>query len=143
MNLRGHQRVGIDSNVFIYLVEDDARFGPSAGELLDAVAIGEAAGVLSTLVLTEVCSGPRFVDDPALVERVADDIRSLENTTVVPVSADVAVDAAVLRGWQQLSMTDAIHLASARSAGATAFVTNDRRVKPLPQLDVIYLDELD
>jgi predicted nucleic acid-binding protein len=40
-------------------------------------------------------------------------------------------------------MTDAIHLASARSAGATAFVTNDRRIKPLPQLDVIYLDELD
>jgi hypothetical protein len=35
-----------------------------------------------------------------------------------------------------------IYLASARQAGATVFVTNDRRIRSMPQLEVSYLDEL-
>ena len=31
---------------------------------------------------------------------------------------------------------------AARAAGATAFITNDRRIKSRPNLDVFYLDDL-
>lgn len=39
-------------------------------------------------------------------------------------------------------MGDAIHLATARAAGATALVTNDRRIRSVPRLEVIYLDDI-
>jgi predicted nucleic acid-binding protein len=39
-------------------------------------------------------------------------------------------------------MPDAIHLACARRAGVTAFVTNDGRMPALSQLDIVVLDEL-
>jgi predicted nucleic acid-binding protein len=42
-----------------------------------------------------------------------------------------------------MSLADAIHMASARAAGATAFVTNDRRVRGSAKLEVVYLDELE
>jgi predicted nucleic acid-binding protein len=141
--IRGHATVGLDSNVLIYVLDDDPAHGGMAGAVIDAIARGEAHGILSTLVLTEVCSGPARVGDLALVDRLADDLKSLENTRFVPVSAEVAIDAAVLRAPGLLSTADAIHLASARSAGATAFVTNDRRIKSTPQVEVLYLDELD
>jgi predicted nucleic acid-binding protein len=53
-----------------------------------------------------------------------------------------AEDAAWIRGRIAASMPDAIHLACARRSGVTAFVTNDRRVRPIGQLAVVYLDDL-
>ena len=98
--------------------------------------------VLSVLALAEVCTGPSRAGDLALVERYADELSSLENVAVVPLDADLAVDAAVLRDGLAMSLSDAIHLATARAAGATAFVTNDRRIKSINRLAVVYLDEL-
>jgi predicted nucleic acid-binding protein len=42
-----------------------------------------------------------------------------------------------------MSLADAVHLASARAAGATAFITNDRRLRGSAKLEVIYLDDLE
>jgi len=39
-------------------------------------------------------------------------------------------------------MPDAIHLACAKRSGVTAFVTNDRQMPRMSQLDIIYLDDL-
>ncbi len=141
--LARHARIGIDSNVFIYLFEGSSTLSERAGALLDAVADGHGEAVVATLAIAEICSGPAQAGDPALVERYSDELQSLDNTRLVPLSVQVAVDAAALRGTGSLSLADAIHLASARSAGATAFVTNDRRIKSIPKLAVIYLDQLD
>ena len=61
---------------------------------------------------------------------------------IVPLDAAVAEDAAWIRGASGIGLEDAVQLASARFAGATAFVTNDRRLRSIPDLDVIYLDDL-
>jgi predicted nucleic acid-binding protein len=140
--LRGHGRVAIDSNVLIYLLEQPGRLADRAGSVLDAIAAGEAEGIMATLTLTEVCAGPARAGDPAMVERYADELTSLENVRLIPLTSEVAVDAAATRGTGPLGLADAIHLASARSAGATAFVTNDRRISSTPALEVLYLDEL-
>lgn len=142
MDLRGHQRLGIDSNVLIYLIENEGDLGDRAGALLDAVAAGQATAILSALVLAEVCAGPAKAGDGPLLERVADEILSLENTEVVSLSEELAIDAAVVRAARGLGLSDAIHLATARGEEATAFVTNDRRIKSSPQLEVLYLDEI-
>ena len=55
----------------------------------------------------------------------------------------IAEDAAWIRGHSRLGLADAIHVAAARATGATAFITNDRRIKPRPNLDVFYLDDLE
>lgn len=140
--LRRHRRVGIDNNVLIYLLEQPGPLAVKAGDLLDEIAVGGAEGVLATLALTEVCAGPARAGDPALVERYADELTSLENVSFVPLTADLAVDVAAMRGTRSMRLPDAIHLASARHSGATAFVTNDRRIRSLPNLEVVYLDEL-
>jgi len=140
--LRRHHRVAIDSNVLIYLLEGSGELADRCGELLDAIAAGEGEGVLATLALAEVCSGPARANDTAMVERYADELTSLEGVEVAPLDAETAVDAALLRGDGSLSITDAVHLATARRHGATAFVTNDRRITAIHRLEVAYLDEL-
>ncbi len=140
--LRAHQRVGIDSNVLIYLLEGSAPLADTAGSLLDAIAAGEGEGVLSALAIAEIATGPARFDDPAMVYRYADELATLENVQVVAVDTTIAVEAALVRGSGTLTLADAIHLATARLAGATAFVTNDRRIPSIDRLEVAYLDEV-
>ena len=141
-DFRAHARVGIDSNVLIYLFEGSGRMADRAAAVVDGIAAGEAGGVMSTLALAEICAGPAMAGEPDLVERYADELRSLENFRLIRLSPEVAVDAASLRGGSTLTLADAIHLASAVSAGATAFVTNDRRLRSSQGLEILYLSDL-
>jgi predicted nucleic acid-binding protein len=137
-----HARLGLDANLFIYLFETD---GPEADAVRRLLNDTESAGttlVISSLALAEVAVNPATLDDAVMADRYADAIRSVSRLHVVPLTADIAIDAGILRGRHGLSLPDAIHLATARVAGASAFVTNDRRLRSMPKLDVIQLADL-
>ncbi len=94
------------------------------------------------LGLAEILTGPARAGDLALVGRYADEVLSLDGFDVRPMDHDVAVEAALARGRSALTLSDAVHLASARLQGASAFVTNDHRIRPIRGLEVVYLDQL-
>lgn len=137
-----HPRIALDVNVLIYLFEDAGALADVGQALLDAAEHGRIAVVLASIGLAEICAGPARHGDLALVERYAEVLTSMPGLRIQALTAGVAVDAAVIRGMRGIGLADAMHLAGARAAGATAFVTNDRRVRGSPRLEVIYLDEL-
>lgn len=133
-----HRRVGIDSNVFIYLFEGTGVEAVSAGLLLDAIEEGRCEGVLATVGLTEILTRPASLGDGALFERYADEIRSIRNLRMPPLDDETAVDAAWGRSTGR-DLGDAVHVATAKAAGATAFVTNDRRVRGRSTVEIVPL----
>ena len=137
-----HRRIAVDANVLIYLLEADERWGRAARALMKAVENGRVAAVLSAVGLAEVLTGPAR-DDLAHVDRYNDEIRSIAGLKVVPFEGDLSPDAAVIRGVRRIGLSDAVHLATARAAGATAFVTNDRSLRGSTKLAVVYLDDLE
>ncbi len=139
---RRHRRIAVDSNVLIYLLEADEPRAGAARQLLNAIELGLSAGVLASVGLAEVLAGPARLGDFALMERYGDEIRTMPGLKIVPFGPDLATDAAVIRGSRSVRLPDAIHLATARAAGATAFVTNDRRLRGSTRLEVVYLDDL-
>jgi predicted nucleic acid-binding protein len=138
-----HRRIGLDSNLFIYLADDVQPWADRAAELVTAIEAGHTGGVLSAIGLTEVLSGPSRDGDLGRLERTNDEIRAIPGLRIVPVGPEIAADAAVIRGLRGLTLPDAIHLATARATGATAFITNDRRLRGSAKLEVIYLDDLE
>jgi predicted nucleic acid-binding protein len=137
-----HACLGLDANLFIYLFETG---GPEAGAVRALLNIADAAGttiVVASLALAEVAVHAAAIGDAVMADRYADAIRSVNRLHVVPLTADIAIDAGIRSGLHGLSLPDAIHLASARQAGASAFVTNDQRLRGLPKLDVIQLSDL-
>ena len=136
-----HQQVALDADVFIYLLEDVEPWASRAAALVDAAEQGRVHATMSSLAYAEILVGPARDGDGARFERTAAEIRDVE-IDILPVTAAIAEDAAWLRGQGSTQLIDAIHLATARTA-ATAFITNDRRVRSQPGMEVYYLDDFD
>jgi predicted nucleic acid-binding protein len=137
-----HRRIAFDANVFIYLFEGSGALSLAAASILDAISAGRSTGIAATIALSELIVGPVRAGDETMAERYLDAIRSIEHLHVVPATAEIAADAGVVRGRTGLTLADALHVATARAAGASALVTNDRRIRSMLQLDVVQLADL-
>lgn len=133
-------RVAIDSNVLIYLLEDDGPRAIVAGSIIDAVGAGRIVGIVASLGLTEVLAGFARHGDAARFETAAAELADL-GLHVRALDAELAVDAAWLRA-EGIGLEDAIHIATARAEDADVFVTNDRRIMSRARFEVAYLDDL-
>jgi predicted nucleic acid-binding protein len=117
--------VAIDANIFIYALEANEKFGPTALALLKAVEGGQIKAVASELVYLELLSGKLLtVQDVEKIKKML----SLSGTKLYPVDRTVLLEAAALRRQLGLSTPAAIHLSGAIQAGADTFVTNDRQI---------------
>jgi predicted nucleic acid-binding protein len=138
-----HRRIAIDSNVLVYLLEADEPIAGVARSLIAGIEQRPASGVMSVVGLAEVLTGPARSGEPGRMERCDEEIRAIPGLRIVPFSAELAGDVATIRGSRAIRLPDAVHLATARAAGATAFVTNDRRLRSGTHLEVVYLDDLE
>jgi len=139
---RRHRRIAFDANVFIYLFEGSGTLSEVAASVLDAISDGRATGLTATIALSEVIVGPVRAGEETMAERYLDAIRSVEHLDVVPATVEIAADAGFIRGRKGLTLADAVHVATARAAGASVLVTNDRRIRPMPKLAVVQLADL-
>ena len=62
---------------------------------------------------------------------------------LLPITAQIAESAAVLRAHYNLRTPDALHIATAIAAGCDAFLTNDAGVKRVAEIAILVLDELE
>jgi len=137
-----HRRIALDASVFIYLFEGEGSLARTAASVINAISTGRVTGFVATIALSEVIVGPVRTGDEMMGERYVDAIRSIENLHVVPATVEIAVEAGFVRGRTGLTLADALHVATARIAGASVLVTNDRRVRSLPRLEVVQLADL-
>lgn len=136
--LQRHRVVALDSNVLIYLLEGSGPLADAASALVDGIEDGLAKGVLSSIALTEILSRPAALGDGPLFERYAEEFRAIPNLRIASLDDETAIDAAWGRSGGR-DLGDAIHLATARRAGATCFVTNDARIRGRSGVEVILL----
>lgn len=138
---RREARIALDANILIYLLENVEPHATRVTAVVDAIDAHAMEASLATVGHVEILTGPARFGDATTFERAADGLRSL-GLQIVALTTAIAEDAAWLRGQGGLELADAIHVASARAAGATAFITNDRRIRSRAGLEVLYLDDL-
>jgi predicted nucleic acid-binding protein len=137
-----HAIVALDSNVLIYLLEGSGPLADAAAAIIDGLESGPGRGVFASIGLTEVLTRPASLGDAVSFEQTADELRVLPNTRLVPIDAETAIDAAWGRSAGR-DLGDALHLAAARRAGATCFITNDARVRSRVGVEVVHLSVIE
>ena len=140
--LAEHAIVGLDTSVFIYHFENHPRYRPLTRALLAAVQAGRPEAITSTVTIMELTVHPWRVNRPAVARQYEALLVHFPNLTLADVTRDVARRAAQLRALHDLRPAGALHVASALVHEATAFVTNDRRLRRIAhEIDIIVLSD--
>ena len=137
--LRPHARIGLDTPVFIYHIEAPTAYSDAAGQVLRLVEQQDTTGITSVLTLTELLVKPLQSGRRGLSARYEMTIRAIPKFLLVEVDAGIARHAALLRAKYQLRTPDAVQVAACLAHGATAFVTNDFRLRQVNELAVIVI----
>ena len=131
--------VALDTAIFIYFIEEDRHFLPEIVPLFREADQGERELVTSALTLMEVLVVPYRAGNRVLAERYEALLTRSRGIRLVDLSRDQLRAAAQLRAATGAKTPDAFQLVAAISAGCTTFLTNDRRLPPIPGMRVMQL----
>jgi len=134
--------VGLDTAPLIYYVEERPLYISFVDPFFESVERGEIQVVTSTLTLTEVLVHPYKHGNRNLGQQYSRILLHSRNLKTLPVSAEIATEAARLRAAYGLKTPDSIQLATAQLNHATAFLSNDKGIASIPGLELILLDRL-
>lgn len=137
----GRGRIGIDTALFIYFIEEDPRYLPLVEPLFAAADAGSRELVTSALTLLEVLVVPARVGDQDLANRYEQLLTGSKGVRLVEISLEQLRGAAQLRAHTGIKTPDALQLVAAVTSGCTSFVTNDRRLPSLPGTRVVQLSD--
>lgn len=131
------RRVYLDANVFIYFLDGTPRLRESAAALLRAARDGHFSAITSHAAVAEVMAGPYQSGDPLMIRNTREFFQQPRLVTLVEHTAKAFEDAAMLRGTLGMPFIDALHVATAASAGCEVIVTHDARMRSALGVDVI------
>jgi predicted nucleic acid-binding protein len=126
----------------VYALEGFERFEPLLRELFRQIQDGQLRAVTSELTLPEVLVKPLADGKTEVCTAYAAAVQDSEGLEVVPVTRDVLVEAAGIRAKTGIRLPDAIHIATAIVSGCQSFLTNDKSIREIPDMKVIYLSDI-
>jgi predicted nucleic acid-binding protein len=138
----GRKIIGLDTCVFIYLMEDHPRYASACERLLEQVQYKDRAAIFSIIGMIELLTGPKLKKDFKMVKMYRDLLVHHPHLDIYDINEATVESASDLRAVYKLSTPDAIHLATAVSRGAKEFWTNDRKLKKVKEIRVRLLSEL-
>ena len=134
--------IGLDTAPLIYFVEEHPVYLPQVDPFFEAMGRGDIEVVTSTLTLLEVLVRPYMRGDRYLVAQYSEMILKTRHLSAIPVSPEIAAEAARIRATHQTATPDSIQLATALVTGATCFLSNDDDLPEIPGLTLVVLKRL-
>ncbi len=134
--------VGLDTSVFVYFLENNARYGPLARIAVRGIEMGKWQGVTSAITLMEITVRPWQLGDEYAAREYEAVLIHFPNLSIISVDRNVARRAAQIRARYNVSPPDALQVGACLTFGAKAFLTNDKRLSRLGELiDILVLDD--
>jgi len=132
----GPRLAAVDSSPWIVWVEADPALLAVVEPLFEEIELGRVHAVSSTIVLLEVLTGAFRRGNDLLARRFEEVFGETRGVALLPVTREIAREAARLRAAHGLRTPDSIHVATAIVAGAAEFVTMDRRLARVKEIPV-------
>lgn len=140
--LRRHRRIALDTSVFIYQLEANARYLALTDSVFSWLERAGHEAVTSTITMTELLV-PSYRDkDEQRVDTFYALLTTYPNLRWIAPDLEVADLAAKLRASYRLRTPDALQAATAIRSQATGLITNDPVFTRVEGLDTVVLDQL-
>ena len=137
----------LDSSPFIYFIDKNPKYIAFVDQIFKHITDGVSPAVSSYLSLLEVLVKPIKEHMPDIAALYRNFMLNSHSLTLYPLDQKVAETAAGLKAKYdrigiKIKTPDAIQVATGLINGADVFVTNDKQLKNIKELDVIVLEDL-
>ena len=126
------KKVFLDTNIFIYLIEEHPRYVRKIDDLLRLLERDKYEIITSTLTVGEILTKPYKENRSDLIKTYH---AFFEEMVLIDLNSDIASLFAKMRVQCGIKTPDAVQIASAMYAEADLFVTNDVRLQQCRQED--------
>ena len=140
--IQGIRRLFLDTVPIIYYVENHPNYYELTQVIFDGIDEGLLLGVTSPISLSECLVYPYKLGLIALAQDFIYLIVDGENINFVLIDEDIGNLAAQMRARYNLSLTDALQIATAIQSNCDAFLTNDLQLKRVNELSILVISEL-
>jgi predicted nucleic acid-binding protein len=130
-------RIFWDTNLFIYLLEENPQYAAQVRELRKKMIERKDQLITSAMTLAEIQVVPRRAGDIETAEHYRSSIKRA--SLVVPFDEAAADQFAEIRTNPSIQPADAIQLSCAAAAKVTIFITNDKKLTgfKIPGIDFV------
>jgi len=140
--LRRHRKIALDTSVFIYQFEANAKYLPLTDPIFASLESRDSPAVTSTVTMTELLVQPYRDSDRRRVRQFYALLSTYPNLEWIAPSLEIADIAARLRALHRMRTPDALHAATVVHAQATGFITNDSVFQRVEGFETLVLDSL-
>jgi predicted nucleic acid-binding protein len=140
--LRRHNRVALDTCVFVYHLEANPTYVQATERLFVWLEERGSQAVTSTVTMTELLVQPYRNQDIRRVDNCYALLSRYPNLIWMAPSLDIADIAAGIRAKHNLKALDAIQAATAVYTQMPGLITNDPVFRRLDVLDILLLDDV-
>ena len=140
--LRRHRRVALDTSIFIYQLEANARYLPFTDRIFSWLERADSRAVISTIAMTELLAQPYRDSGEQRVDEIFALLSTYPNLEWIAPNLEIADLAARLRATHRLKTPDALQAATAAHAGVTGLITNDAAFERVEMFETLVLDQL-
>ena len=134
--------IGLDTAPLIYFMEEGSYFD-LVSLFFETLSEGNLRAVTSTITLLEVLVQPYRYGNRDLAEKYREILLYSDNLLTFPVSNEISDKAAELRAKYKIRTPDAIQVATALHGEASIYLTNDKNLKKIQEIDIITLFEIE
>ena len=139
--LHSHPRVGLDTNVLIFQLEENPKYIHLVDLIFAWLERPGSHAVTSTLTMLELLVLPYRRLDSRRVGDCFAFLSTYPHLEWIAPTLEIAAHAARLRAEHHFSTPDAIQAATALTSGARGFISNAVAFKRLSGLDVLILED--
>lgn len=131
----------VDTAPVIYFIEHNSNFFKIVEAVFATVDSGQIQIFTSPITLAECLIFPIKQNSAELEKNFRELIVGANNTNFIETTEAIGICAAKLRVKYNLSLTDAIQIATAIESNCEAFLTNDVQLKRVNEIDILVLQE--
>ncbi|MDI6751720.1 MAG: PIN domain-containing protein [bacterium] len=140
--ISGHRRIMFDTASIIYFIEEHKDFGGITEKIFRVIRDNSDYNAFSSVItLIEVLAQPLRRGRKDIVEKYRQFLLGSNNFIAYSIDPIIAEKAAELRAQYEIKTPDAIQLAVGIENNGTLFVTNDKNLKRIDEIEVLVLEE--
>lgn len=135
------KRIFVDTSIFIYFIEGHEIFGNNANDFFKYCLANRIEMKTSAISYMEFCVMPYQKNRLDVIDSFKELIIDL-GMSIYSINLKIADLAAKLRGkYKFLKGMDALQIATAIYSGYDRFITNDKKLQSVSEIEIIILEE--